>query len=180
MFKDLTYKKKALYLLITAIVALFIVYKMAIKETVTKKRNYKEIKAEIEKAENAPSIIAGLNKRIEAYNKLLGEQNQQELSVRDLLLNYGTQYCHDTRAILKNFPEPHIYKSSNYEIETNTMVVQGGFIELLKMLYALETNNNFGRIQSVIFQTEMNIRTKQKVLISKLYLQNIKHYDNEN
>jgi len=125
-------------------------------------------------AENAPEKIAGIKNRIAEIETRIGSNQSMEVDFQDLLLEKVSGYCKLNNLVLKEFPQTHSFSQQDYLIETNTIVVEGGFIKLLKLVYSLENDFEIGKVVSVKFSTKEDFRSKQLCLSAIIYYQNIK------
>ncbi|MBN2520927.1 MAG: hypothetical protein JXB17_10510 [Bacteroidales bacterium] len=173
--QKLTYKNKLIVLITGFIIALIIVYSMALSETNKIAREYKNIKAKLDSIQTAPKQIQLLETRLARIDKLLGSNYQEDIDQQEILLEQVSQYCNSKNIILKEFPGVHSAQLNDYIIETYFFTVEGPFIKLLKLLYSLEINYSFGKINSIEFKTYRNIKQKKDVLRMTVFVQNIKN-----
>jgi len=179
-WSKLTYQQKNKVLVIGYAVFLFIVYQLAISKTwdlysqnslleeklVTAKESYKS-KGELEKKE------AMLEGHISSF--FVDSLNHQEY-----LLETISTYCHQQHILIKEMPARTEYLEGDFEVGTHRVVLEGGFIPLLKIVYMLEQESKMGRVSSVLFSLKFDTKRKKEVLSLTLYIQNIQiHADEE-
>lgn len=174
MFKNLTYKKKNILLMIVAVLALYLIYVLGIKKTFVAYSEYIKAQSQIELAANAPIMAAQLEKQLLQIDSKIGKQNMNGQNTGQALLELITNYCQKNHALLLEFPETIDTKQGNLLIETNVIVVEGNFSSLINLVYLLEQKNKLGKIASVRYQLKKDIKTKEMALKAAIYLQNIK------
>jgi hypothetical protein len=82
--------------------------------------------------------------------------------------------CRIYDVTLKQFPRPITAREDDFSIETNVIVIQGRFTDLLRLLYDLEVRKKLGRVSAATFKTSIDNRSRKTILSLTLYLQNIK------
>jgi len=125
-------------------------------------------------AENAPQKIAEIKNRISEIETRIGSNQSKEVDFQDMLLEKVSSYCKTNGLVLKEFPQTHCFSQQDYLIETNTIIVEGDFIKLLKLVYGLENDFEIGKVVSVKFLTNEDFRSKRLYLSAVIYYQNIK------
>ena len=60
----------------------------------------------------------------------------------------------------------------NFNIYSNKISIKGGFNELIKTIYAFETEFNFARIATMKFYVLKNRKTRKKELYNDIIFQN--------
>ena len=175
MLDKLLYKNKFFLLLGLSLLFAVIAYSLAFKKTFKLKDEYKKVKSQLEIVDKAPQEIARHEKKLMEYNSLLDIDLSEDKDAQEILLEQISTYCQAHKMILKEMPQIHISTDQGYEVWTNTVVIGGNFLQLLKLLNNMEKQKVFGTISSVKFQSEENFRTRRRYLTMTLYIQNIKH-----
>lgn len=170
-------KKKVRYLVLTSLVLLFIVYKIAIAETINIWLNNKQIKLELSKLESAPSQIAIYEKKITSLDKLIVANDSAMNNYHGILISEISRLCKLKNVIVKYYPDGHRFKNNNFFIETNYIVLEGEFSDLLILLNKLEIQKKVGHITSVSFEAIPNFKNDSYKLNLTIYVQNI--YESE-
>lgn len=173
-FKSLPYKKKNLYLLGGTLFFLVVMYFYAFKKTFDLYSKNKELKGRIERAENAPENIQVLEKKLHYLNSRLNHYLIDSTKSQERVLEVVSGFCFKNHLTLKEFPQTDVLDQEDYLIETNRIVAEGDFINLIKLVYELEQKNKLGRLSSVKFDTYMDHKRKKQVLSVIIHLQNIK------
>lgn len=179
MFNQLTYKRKNQLLIAAVVLTVYLMYSLAIKNTLMAYTQYNDNKAQLALAVNAPAKAKQLEQELEQINEKIGNQNINGKNTEQALLDLITNYCQNNRLTLREFPEAQLSQQGDLLIETNQFVVEGGFASLLNMVYVLEQKNKLGKIAGVRYQLKKDIQTKEMALTATVYLQNIKHGEHE-
>lgn len=174
MFKGLTYKKRVQYLLIGILVFSWLAYQMSFKKTLALKTEIGNLELQVEKVSNAPSEIQSLQLELNKIDARIGSFMSQGMEFQDVLLDKITGYCKENNLVLKEFPKAHQYRQQDYLVQTNAIVVEGGFIKLLQLVFELERQFEIGKVVSVKFITREDFRTRKLFLGATIYYQNVK------
>lgn len=178
-FGNISYKRRTVLLMLGFVVLLFIAYHVAIKETLTLSKNYKEMLRKVTSLENAPTRIATLEGQLEEIQSVVGQTYDSGVDIQEDLLETIAGYCQIYGLEIREVPRVHVKEDLNYILETSNFRVQGRFIPLLKLLGMLESQNGYGRLLSAEFIKEKDLRTKKNSLILSVYIQNVKQKNNE-
>jgi hypothetical protein len=174
MFKDLTYKKKNMYLLAGVVLFAFLSYKMAFQNTLTAYREVCSLKEQLRMAQDAPKKINALQQQMISIERILGTGQRADTNVQQQLLGIVTDYCQKSNTVLREFPKTIQKTQDDYLVETNIFILEGNFTKLLRLIYLLEQKNRIGKIASVNFLSKKDFKTKLPALTSTIYLQNVK------
>jgi len=173
MKTSLNNKNKSIILVIGFFIFLIITYNIALKQTVNVWDQYISLQKDLMQANYAPSERIILKKEIIQIDSVIG--NTQRLATsQELILNELVNYCKTNQLKVREFPKTHSINDGDFEIETNTVTVEGNFIELLKLLYAFEHKRFAGKLASAKFQLNEDISSHRKYLTLTFYIQNFK------
>jgi len=179
-FKNLTYKQKNKYLIIASVFFLLFTYNFVIRKTIDLYQANNTLHTKIQAGLNAPEKKNKLESNLLQFNNGLNKYLTDSLRNREYLLNIVSDFCHKNNLVLKEFPEPIVDQEKNFEIETNIVVAEGGYVNLLKLVYELEYINVVARPASVNFEKRFDHKRKKEVLTLTMYLQNIRMTNYEN
>ena len=179
MFETITYKKKNVLLIIGTVLSVLFVYTLGIKKTINAYEEYADSKKKMELAANAPVMARQLEKELMQMDVKLGNQNTKERNTDEALLGLLTNYCQNNHAVLREFPQTSIAEQGDMSIETNQFMVGGNFSTLINLVYTLEQKNKLGKVASANYQLKKEFKTKEMVLTSTIFLQNIKKKQHE-
>jgi predicted nuclease with TOPRIM domain len=168
-----SFKKKNIILLITAVFSLYLSWTLAIHETVELSSSTAEMEQRLEAAKEAPNEI----KRLELeLDKVKGKTRKLYSGVQDLrklLLSEVTALADLYELTLKSFPEHFMQQKEGMELSTSPVVLSGAYKDMLQMIYEFEQNEIAGKISSVVFEIEESPRTRNRKLFMTLYVQSI-------
>ncbi len=175
MKKKLTYKQRLLYTLVGAFLFSFVIYNMAIADSIELAFKNSEFREQIAKSQNAPEQIKILTKKIKQIEQLVGtNKDYSSVDIHQELLESVTGYVQKNNLVLKDFPQPYLTTANGYVTKTAQLTVEGGFINLLKLIYFLENNYTVGKVVAVDFKTSKELRTRKRKLNTTIYIQNVK------
>lgn len=170
---DLSYKKKNKLLLVISALLCFVIYVGVISRTVDLFSETSNLQEKISKAEEAPEKTSLLQKKRSLLNAKLQAYSIDSLKNREYILHLVTEFCTKKGILLKEFPNPELTNQGDFAIETNLIIAEGGFHDLLQLLYYLEQEMKIGRPGSVRFLSSFDNKRKKEVLSLEIYLQNI-------
>ncbi|UOB17879.1 hypothetical protein [Abyssalbus ytuae] len=164
-------KTKNIILIAGFILALFLCYHFAVKNTLQEKQRYNKLKAEEVMFENIPKQLLTLNKKNEYYTGLLKKYQLGETSLQNNLLKTINKKAGELNLKVIDFNEPHIARKNGLNINTYTITLQGSFNNMIKLIYSLEQQTRFGELVNVHFIKQKNYRTRREYLQATIMLQ---------
>ena len=151
-------------------VMLIFIWFFAVKKTMEQGSQLKEMRIKLESLQQAPVKLASMENRLSQIRAVIG--NSSENLGSDEIFNTISKYVVGKQNLtIVNFPLNTVFENSNYEVHTYAIKMQGKYLELLKMLNHFEQNKNIGKIVSVDFKVEKNLKTKKKYLVMLMYVQ---------
>ena len=174
-----SYKQKLILLTFGSFILIILMYSLAVKKTFILRSECKNLTEQLTVADNAPEQIYMLQQKLASIDQLIGANINDNYVLKEQILNYCSQYCSKHNLVIKDFPAIHEYTQENYQVETSKIIIQGNFINILKLIYLFEKEYKIARVVSVNFHSEKNIKTKRKVLEADIYFQNINISNNE-
>lgn len=146
-----------------------LIYQLSLKHTISVYHAYQQNRKAVASAENAPLLI----KQYQTEIKKITQRIPQQVYSRKKVFERINIFCHSHDISLINFhPEIREEQKEFYTI-TNKVEVQGSFIDLLKLCYYLEQEEQSGHLASCNFQIIPEKRKKKRKLKAFLYLQYI-------
>jgi hypothetical protein len=179
MFKNLTYKKKFIYLIIGGVILLCFVYTFSINETLKLRSSYNELKNRYDGVFDASSSILFYEKELNKIDSLIGAKNDKGNYTQETLLREVTEFGREHNLTVINFPAPHQYLDNGYSVYTYETSISGTFNDLIQLLYELEIGNYPGVVKSVNFELTKSQGQAHIMLIMTLYIQEIKDIKDE-
>ncbi len=172
-FNNLPYKTKNKILLASLLVLAVLAYTQAIQKSISLYFENQELKQQLQQSGNAPENILLLETKLASLNGRLGMSDSVTQN-REYVLQKVTEFCQKNALTLVDFPQSVFIESNEYLIETKAIEVRGGFINLVKLVYSIETEYSLGRIASLRFFMKKDNVTKRQLLSCNIVLQNIK------
>lgn len=157
-----------------------VLYNVAISDTMYLAIENNTLESQVIENINAPKQIQAIKQKLLKIEQLIGNKNQEETNVHQLLLESITQYNQKKALVLQDFPQPFISSNNEYVTKTAKVTVEGDFINLLKLVYFLEQNYQIGKVVSVNFETTKELYKRKRELRSTIYIQDIKAIKDEN
>lgn len=154
-----------------------IIYFTTIKKTFDLYMQCNELEELLGQADNASQQMLQLEKQLQEIESVFGEKEERSNNYQQVLLEAISNYCSRNNVVLREFPTPAVFNEQDFSVETNLVVVEGSFNNLLNLVYLLEQKNKSGKIASIQFQTKKDFKTKQQALTASIYIQNIKKTD---
>lgn len=173
MWEKLTYKNRFWILCIAAFIALLISYNLAIKVTFETRKELKENEANYEQASKSPAQIQQTREQLEKLNARFYTAGEENSDFRDVLLDEVSRLADRYKVKVSSYPVEHLYATSSFLIETNEVVLQGNYKNLLKLLHHVENTEPLGKISAVEFYTEYDRKLKKDYLYLKMTFQNV-------
>lgn len=169
-FEELSYEKKY-YLLGAGIVLFFFFgYRLSFKDTISV---YKDIQVKkerlkwlTEKEQEIPKIREKMKHVEMVYAK------QDSVAIRDRLTAFISSYAEKNRCTVVEIPANTLFENQNMNVQTNIFTLKGRFIDLLPVVYQLETEFRFiSKIMSVKFYVSKDLHSKKRVLFLTIFTQ---------
>ena len=174
LFATLSFKQKNKYLAIGAGVFVVVIYLFAISHTISEYHQVKELKRKVQKAKQSPGQMAVLENRLAFINSKVNDYLIDSTRNQEGILDAVSTFCQKNNLILREFPKTGFEEQKDITIETNVIIAEGTYINLLRLIYELEHKNKVGKVASVNFNYFMDTKRKKQVLTATIYLQNIR------
>lgn len=169
----MTDKKKNIGLITGFVIALLLVYNFAIKNTLTYKKQYKNLVKEKDLLNNAESKIRFLQRKNKHIDSILTSRNISiQNSFQQTILQNITKFSNNEDIQIVNFNAPHLFSKNNTITETLTFEARGDYHTLLKLINYIE-QEQLGKLLSTHFKKKKNYRTNRQYLTVVIYLQKI-------
>jgi hypothetical protein len=142
---------------------------LAFAETYRSWKELKNLKIKILEY-GEPDIL--INQLQRDYNNLTELELNNPEKVDNSLLDMVSRNIQTYNIQLEEFPEIHIYTSSNYLVQTHKLSFSGRFNDLLRFTWFVETEIHTCRLISVKFYRKETRQGGEK-LFMELYLQSV-------
>jgi methyl coenzyme M reductase alpha subunit len=171
--KQLSWKQKNKLLLVSGLILLWIVYSFAIRLTIDARHQCIVLEQQLDSAADAPARLIHLKKEFRRLENITNT-NDTSNTLHERLLSIVTNYCQQNNITLRDFASPVIYHQQEWLVETHPIIVEGAYIDLLKLVHKLEQEKT-GKLVSVDFHSKRDNKTQALSLTATIYVQNIIH-----
>ncbi|WP_418637453.1 hypothetical protein [Winogradskyella sp.] len=166
-------KLKNKLLVLGVLLALFIVYRFAITNTIEAQKTVRELNQEKGLLKNISNKISNLKEKEAQLDAVLKKKNISiNNSFQQTLLQNLSSFAKQNNLQIIAFNEPHIFNSRITELHTYSFEIKGNFNSLLKMVNHLE-NLQLGQLISIKFEKKKNFKTNIIDLSCKVLLQKV-------
>ena len=178
MLGRFTYKQKYAFSIVLITFMLFVVYELAIAETIKLSNENKMLKSEIAKQKQINERIVILKHQLKIEND---NNIEEKKDFQQFLLNQMVLLSHKYNVKIVEIPKEHIYIDNDIQVETYIITIEGSYKSNTETLNALLKNVFPGQIVSINYKVVDVFRTKSRKLLTTFYIQRIKNTtSNEN
>ncbi|GAB5566060.1 MAG: general secretion pathway protein [Winogradskyella sp.] len=163
-------KQKNIILIIGFIVALFICYKFAIRNTFEEMDKYNSLTKEIALSKSAPKQLSLLKQKEKYYDSILDKYKLNGSSIQNNLLRTINAFAKQNKLKVVSFLEPHTILKNDLTIKTYVFTLEGDYEDINKLVYLLEQETKFGEIINFHFQKKKNYRSGKNYLEARVLL----------
>ena len=146
-------------------------YNLTLSKTLSLSKEVTRLQTEVDQVSMAPVQIQNLKHELASLDSKIGNHSgdiSQEGIFRSL-----SQYCTRHSLMIREFPVFHRFSSQDHEVRSFQVEIEGGFHDLLKLVYHLEQKTYMGKIASLHFQKKKNRRTRREYLSLEITLQTV-------
>ena len=174
-------KLKVKYLIAGVFFGLALVYFLAINKTIVLYGQNRKMKIEMAKLKGAPKKIKNYERQLASIEESFQTISpKEETAYLDRLLEIISNFCSHNKLIIKNFPQAKRYIENEFEIIHHELLVQGGYKDIVRLIYHLEQEERICKVVSTYFYKEKDLKTKQEFLITKIEMQNLIQNEQQN
>lgn len=173
-FKKIPIRQKSLLLFPILVLGLWLIYVLAVADTVELIQYNIRVKKQVQNLSNAPQKIDMLQEQLQILERDLGGIDEDYIQHQDLLLEKVSHFCYKHYLALREFPHYQKEIDNSFEIYTTRIEVTGSFHNILKLTYYLEQEIQAGRVSSLLIEKRKDRKTRRIVLTGIIYLQNIR------
>lgn len=170
-WNELSYTNRLKVLPLIIILAGVLVYSLTLSKTIALSQEVDRLQNELNQVSMAPVQIQKLKQELADLNSKIGNHSgdiSQEGIFRSL-----SQYCTSHNLMIREFPVFHKYANKDHEVRSFQLEIEGGFHNLLKLVYHLEQKIYLGKIASLHFEKKRNRRSRREYLSLKITLQTV-------
>lgn len=173
MFKGLTHKRKFQLLLAGLVIAPFLVYWIAISDTVAAATKCRELNEQYAQTSDMDRSLAEMRAKVNETSLALGMVDGDVDVFQSELLSSVSVFCKDKGLELIDFAESEVYVESGMHIETIPLTVEGGFEPTVRLIHYLETEAKVGRLVSTELKLVKVRKSQKEVLQTTIHVQNV-------
>jgi hypothetical protein len=171
---NLSYRVRNKVILIVSILLMFFLWHFLFKNTANLVNKTWLLEDKIEEGAEAKDKIQNVENEIGNINNLLQGYIIDSVRNREYILYFISNYCAGNNLLINEFPIVSSDQEGDLFIETNRIIIEGGFKNLLKLLHEIEFKNGVSRPSSVSFVKKHDIKRKKEILTMEIFLQNIR------
>jgi hypothetical protein len=168
-----TYKKKYHLAIVSVLVLLVIAYMGPVSQTLELLRKKQDLLLAIDKFGQAPQRIAIVKKQLNDLDVAVGFNDTLKFDQQDLFVKMA-EFAEKHFVKIREMPESHSYKELNLLVETQVFILEGRFVDLVRLIYDMESSLPLFSIGSLRFNRIKDKETERHRLIVELYIQGIR------
>lgn len=154
-------------------VTIILVYQFGVSKTINVYFENQDLKQKLDKALTADQEIVKLNKEVVYLKKYLAEYTVDSMKNKEFIFHALAEFCKNTHIQLREFPVESVSNKDDYVIETNKIVAEGQYGDLMKLLHYIEFKGKIGRVSSVSFYTVRDYKKQKDILLINIYIQTL-------
>ncbi|WP_394748212.1 hypothetical protein [Spongiimicrobium salis] len=170
----MTSKTKKNSLIFVIVLVFFACYQFAISNTLDLRKEYIALSKEETRFKDIPKQLSILSGKQQHYDSLLTKMNLGNTSMENNLIKAINTTAQTNSLKVIDFNRPHIYEDKGGALHTFDFTLEGSFTQILKGVYHLEQEGNFGEIVHLNFEKKRNYNTRKDFLNATFFLQHIK------
>lgn len=166
-------KRKNFVLVALFFLVLLLCYQLAIRRTLDLRKEYLSLKTEEKSFQDLPQQLALLSKKEIYLDSILRKLDLGNTSMENNLLRTINQEAVLNQLNVMDFNPPHEFQLNETNHTTYNFTFRGNYTDILKTLYALETQSGFGEVVHLNFIKQKNYRTRKHYLEATVFLQKL-------
>ncbi|WP_299535718.1 hypothetical protein [Ulvibacterium sp.] len=165
--------KRNKLLIAGCLVLLFATYKLALSKTMAIHREHGNLKSKSIQAGDIPVQLAILAQKEQYYDSIMQQMDIGDTSIQNNLLRTINEQAKIRNVNVMDFNPPHIQNFDNHRLLTHSIVLNGGYTDILQVVYALERKGSFGDIVHVDFEKKRDYRKRKSFLEATIFVQHL-------
>lgn len=170
MFKELSYQKKCLILLVFIPVFLLLAYNKSFSKAINAKRKVTQLKEKLQLVNHAQQEYIGLKNDLVNLDAIIGKEAASPDIVQQEIFDVFSQIPFNPTLV--KLEETHKFSDTYFDVYTNSLLLKGDFSNLLQTAYYYEKQFEYSRLVSMSFDVKFNLKRKKRELFTKLVFQN--------
>ena len=173
MWTSLSYKTKFRLLITGGLLLLIICYRFSISKTISEYKQFQQYVQNNQQQINGDQTSKHLNAKRKKLQHLFERFGLDTLDNAKNLLSIVGNYCQQHNMILKEYKPFTLSPEAPPKILTRYILVEGNYVDCLKLVHALETRYMAGKVNSVLFKSHTDAKTAKIYLQCGIYVQNL-------
>lgn len=166
-------RRKNIVLVIGFFVLLFICHRLAFSKTFETRSQIKSLETSSVGLEEISNLSLNLGQRAKYADSVLSANNLKNTSVQNNLLSFLNAQGQTTSVVVSEFQEPHNYLQDDSKVVSYSFKLVGEYDDLLRVIYSLEQDYNFGEITHISFEKKRDYRRRIEYLEAIMVIENI-------
>ena len=151
--------------------AVVIAYQLAFLKTVKIRGELVSLEEQSILFKNTEQLLSSIKGREKFVDSILKKNNIKNTSIQNNLLELLNEQSLKKGFSINNFIEPHIVSNENTTTTSFQFTLKGNFVNLLRVIYQLEQNYNYGKIIHIDFKKKYNYRSRKDELFCFVLLE---------
>lgn len=173
MFDRFTYKQKNYGLLVVFVLLAMVSYKRSLSLTFNALTELENQEEQLESTKHVNEDIETLRIQITQLNNNIGKSDIQPDLVHQEILGEISEFSDKNEVNLEKLEETHAFKTVDFTIYSNLIMVEGSFNGILSLVYHMENYFEYARLTNINVFKENELQNKREKLYGKLLFQ---HY----
>ncbi|TWI77514.1 hypothetical protein IQ13_4320 [Lacibacter cauensis] len=161
-------------------ILLIIIYRFAVVLTIEEQKSNKRLLAAISSAEAAKDLDSANMLSADSYLDIVRNFTMDTLDQGKKLFEILADYYSENGIKITDYGIAVVDTSTNPQVITRKITVQGGFSEILQLIHQLENKNVIGRLQSASFKSHTDSQGEFVYLEASLLIQNLLLHEKDN
>jgi len=170
MFNNISYKKRFYSIIILFVIVLLASYKKTYQHVFFAKKQLDVVEQKLQGVEDSNNQISILQNEISIVDNIIGGQTKDSEQVQHLILDFVSKS--NNKINVYAIDDTHIYHDEEFTVYTNSIELQGDYVDLTKLLFEIENLFNYSKVISAQLYTIKDYRNNSKNLYLKLIFQN--------
>ncbi|WP_435578731.1 hypothetical protein [Gilvibacter sp.] len=171
MLDKYSYKQKFTALVVLAVLMIALAYKRSFGTAIASGSAYFSDKAKLENSALIQSQRQALLQRNADLDAQIGHQQMDAVLVQNALVDFMATQPGSTE--LTTVAPMHTYSDDYFTRHSNNIIINGSFNELIRTIYAYESEFSLSQIRHISMYRKKNFKTRKHELFTALLFQ---HY----
>lgn len=160
-------------LIIGCLVLLFATYELALSKTMAVQKEHGDLKSKSIQAEDIPLQLALLAQKERYYDSIMQQIDIGDTSVQNNLLRTINEQAKIRNVKVMDFNPPHTHILTDHKQLTHSIILNGGYTDILQVVHTLEQKGSFGDIVHMDFEKKKDYRKRKSFLEATVFVQHV-------